>query len=85
MNDCSVGKQSAAPIVGIVESFDEDEGWGVLIAPDLPSGCFVHFSNIEMEGYRRLRAGQKVRFTYEEPGFLQDGYPYRAVQVWTAN
>jgi len=23
-----------------------------------------------------------VRFTFERPGFLQDGYSYRALAVW---
>ncbi len=48
----------------------------------MPGGCFVHFSNIEMPGYRQLRAGQHVRFSFERLGFLQDGCPYRALAVW---
>ena len=35
-----------------------------------------------MPGYRQLHAGQRVRFTFERPGFLQDGYSYRALAVW---
>lgn len=42
----------------------------------------MHFSSIEARGYRELRAGQRVRFTYEDPGFLQDGWRFHAVQVW---
>jgi cold shock protein len=42
----------------------------------------VHFSSIEAPGYRELRAGQQVRFTYEDPGFLQDGCRFRALRVW---
>jgi CspA family cold shock protein len=67
---------------GVVRSFDPDEGWGVIDAPEVPGGCFVHFSNIEMNGYRALTAGQRVRFTFERPGFPQDGCPYRALVVW---
>ena len=48
----------------------------------MPAGCFVHFSNIEMPGYRQLQAGQRVLFTFEQPGFLQDGFSYRALTVW---
>jgi cold shock protein len=59
-----------------------DEGWGVIDAPEVPGGCFVHFSSIEMPGYRQLHAGQHVRFTFERPGFLQDDCPYRANAVW---
>ena len=69
-------------MVGVVKWFDPDEGWGVLEAPEVPGGCFVHFSSIEMPGYRQLHAGQRVRFTFERPGFLQDGYSSRALAVW---
>ena len=68
--------------VGVVERFSAEEGWGALAAADLPDGCFVHYSTIQMDGYHVLAPGQRVRFTYEEPGFLQDGYPYRALLVW---
>lgn len=69
-------------VAGVVRRFDAEEGWGVIAAPDVPGDCFVHFANIEMSGYRELRAGQHVRFTYEDPGFLQDGCRFRALQVW---
>lgn len=69
-------------MAGVVTSFDADEGWGVVVAPEVPGDCFVHFSNIEVNGYRELHAGQHVRFTYEDPGFLQDGCRFRALRVW---
>ena len=72
----------AGAVAGVVKWFDADEGWGVVDAPAVPGGCFVHFANIEMPGYRQLHAGQQVRFTFERPGFLQDGCPYRALAVW---
>lgn len=67
---------------GVVRRFDPDEGWGVIDAPEVPGGCFVSFWNIETKGYRALAVGQRVRFTYEQPGFLQDGCPFRALVVW---
>jgi cold shock protein len=70
----------AGAVAGVVKWFDADEGWGVIDAPEVPGGCFVHFSSIEMAGYRQLHAGQQVRFTFEQPG--QDGCPYRALAVW---
>ncbi|MGO9082354.1 MAG: hypothetical protein ACLQDY_25555 [Streptosporangiaceae bacterium] len=42
----------------------------------------MHFSSIEARVYRELRAGQQVRFTYENPGFPQDGCRFRALRVW---
>ena len=69
-------------LAGVVKSFDADEGWGVIASAELPGDCFVHFSSIEIRGYRELRAGQHVWLTYEDPGFLQDGCRFRALQVW---
>jgi CspA family cold shock protein len=62
-----------------VVRWDEAEGWGVLVSPAVDGECFALFSDIEMEGYRSLRAGQSVSFECETPG--QDGYPYRAGSV----
>ena len=69
-------------IPGTVRWFDQEQGWGVIDAPEVPGGCFVIFSNIVGEGYRNLDDGSAVVFTYEEPGFKQDGYDFRALQVW---
>ncbi|HWD55498.1 MAG TPA: cold shock domain-containing protein [Acidimicrobiales bacterium] len=70
-------------IPGTVRWFDGEEGWGVIDSPEVPGGCFVHFSNIVGVGYRNLAEGEEVVFTYEEPGFRQDGYDFRALQVWS--
>jgi CspA family cold shock protein len=67
--------------VGVVREFDAGAGWGVLDSPDAPGGCFVHYSHIEMPGFKELTAGQQVAFTFETPGFLQDGYRHRALVV----
>lgn len=61
--------------------FHADEGWGVIDGPDVPGGCWVHFSAIAMDGYRELADGQHVSFRYESAS--QDGFDYRAVKVWT--
>jgi cold shock protein len=73
-------KKSAATD-GVVRWFNADEGWGVIDSPEVPGGCFVHFSNIQAPGYRELRDGQRVRFTFTAPG--QDGCAFSAVSVWT--
>jgi cold shock protein len=72
----------ADAVAGVIRWFAADEGWGVVDAPEVPGGCFVHFASIQMDGYRQLHAGQQVRFAFERPGFLQDGLPYRALVVW---
>jgi CspA family cold shock protein len=66
--------------IGTVREWHEDEGWGVIDSPDTPGGCWTHFSHIETNGYRALRAGQTVALEWSSPG--QDGFLYRAVRVW---
>lgn len=46
-HDAEAAGQAAA-VAGVVKWFDADDGWGVVEAPEVPGGCFVHFSNIEM-------------------------------------
>lgn len=69
-------------IPGTVRWFDCEEGWGVIDAPEVPGGCFVLFSSIVGAGDRSLDDDQKVMFTFEEPDFKQDGYDFRALEVW---
>jgi CspA family cold shock protein len=80
-----VPKKRSAPssrITGVVKWFDADAGWGLITAPEVAGDCFVHFSALHVDGYRALHAGQEVQFIFEEPGFLQDGCPFRALSVW---
>jgi CspA family cold shock protein len=58
-----------------------EEGWGVVDCPETPGGCFVHFSNLEMAGYRELAPDAEVGLEWEAPGFKQDGYDFRALKV----
>ncbi len=66
---------------GTVRAYDADAGWGVIDGPDVPGGCWVHFSAIAMDGYRQLTPGQRVSFVAEAA--QQEGYAFRAVRVWT--
>jgi cold shock protein len=69
---------------GRVESWDEEAGWGVLSAPELPSGVFAHFSAVEGEGYRTLKVGGPVSFDYVDAAGgagSQDGCSFVAERV----
>jgi cold shock protein len=77
----SVMQTGAMMSVGSVRAFDADEGWGVIDAPDVPDGCWVHLSAIATDGYRQLVQGQRVSFRAEAAN--QDGFGFRAVKVWT--
>lgn len=66
---------------GTVKFFDAERGWGAISSPDLPDGhdAWVHFSMIDMSGYRALEAGDRVEFGYENGP--QDGFRFRATYV----
>ncbi len=67
--------------LGTVASFDRDEGWGTLASVVLPSDtlAWVHYSAVEVDGFRELIVGEVVLFDFEEAD--QDGFRYRATRV----
>ncbi|MCO7221172.1 hypothetical protein [Klenkia sp. PcliD-1-E] len=65
-------------VLAVVQAWDDDEGWGVCSAEGLPGGCWVHFSAVDVPGYRRLTVGDQVRLVVEP--VEQDGYAFRAVR-----
>ncbi len=52
-------------IIGTVKWFNSSKGYGFL-AQEGGDDVFVHYSAINMEGYRTLDAGQQVEFSVEE-------------------
>lgn len=46
-----------------MREFHPEEGWGVIDAEECPGGCWVHFSVIDMEGYRSFVPGDRVGFS----------------------
>jgi cold shock protein len=71
-------------ITATVEWWNDDEGWGALVGSDeTPGGVFVHFGDIQGDGFKTLHAGQRVEARVEGPlSFSQDGYRFRATAVW---
>jgi CspA family cold shock protein len=49
---------------GTVKWFNAVKGYG-FIGRDNGDDVFVHFSAIQMDGYRKLEAGQQVEFSVE--------------------
>jgi cold shock protein len=74
-------RRDTAVVTATVREWSEEEGWGVLDSPETPGGCFGHYSDIQVPGFRTLSPGQQVDLTWEAPGFKQDGYDYRAVSI----
>ncbi len=55
----------AERFVGTVKWFNPAKGYG-FIGRDDAEDVFVHFSAIEMEGYKVLKEGQQVEFSIEK-------------------
>lgn len=47
---------------GKVKWFNDSKGYGFIEPQDGSTDIFVHFSSIEMEGFRTLAEGQEVEF-----------------------
>ena len=68
---------------GVVRAWWTEEGWGVIDSPATPGGCWAHFSQVLVAGNPTLTEGQHV--TFEFVAAAQDGYDFRAVEVWPAD
>ena len=55
-----------ALLTGSVARFDARRGYGFLVPDDGGEDVFVHQNNINMEGFRYLNPGERVRFDVEE-------------------
>ncbi|EGN75746.1 cold shock domain protein CspD [Idiomarina sp. A28L] len=51
---------------GKVKWFNNSKGFGFIESEDRSGDIFAHYSTIQMEGYRTLKAGQEVDFELEE-------------------
>jgi len=51
---------------GTVKWFNNAKGYGFVTPDDGKQDIFVHFSAIDMEGYKTLKEGQQVEFEITE-------------------
>jgi len=51
---------------GTVKWFNNAKGYGFVKPDGLEKDVFVHFSSIDMDGYKTLKEGQKVEFDISE-------------------
>ncbi len=59
---------------GTVKWFDSKKGYGFIVPDDGPKDVFVHITQIEKIGLRRLRDGQRVSYdTYDDRGRIAAG------------
>lgn len=47
---------------GTVKWFNAEKGYGLITVDDSDQDIFVHYSEIQMDGYRSLQEGQQVEF-----------------------
>ncbi|RLJ20835.1 cold shock domain protein CspD [bacterium endosymbiont of Escarpia laminata] len=47
---------------GVVKWFNNAKGYGFVTPDSGEQDVFVHFSSIEMDGYKTLKEGQQVQF-----------------------
>ena len=50
---------------GSVKWFSDKLGYGFIVCEDLDEEVFVHFSEIQMDGYKSLKEGDKVSFDFD--------------------
>jgi CspA family cold shock protein len=53
-------------IQGTVKWFDNAKGFGFITPDDGSKDLFVHYSEIQVEGYASLEEGERVEMTREE-------------------
>ena len=54
-------------VFGEVKWFSNERGYGFVTRDDIENEeYFVHFSSIDMEGFKTLKAGQKVSFVLKK-------------------
>ena len=47
---------------GVVKWFDAKKGYGFVVTPEVEGDVFVHYTKIQMEGFKKLETGEKVTF-----------------------
>ena len=51
---------------GIVKWFNNTKGYGFILSDGGGGDIFAHYSAIDMDGYKTLKAGQSVQFEAEQ-------------------
>jgi CspA family cold shock protein len=51
---------------GTVKRFNKIKGYGFILPDQGGAEVFVHFSQIQMAGYKELKEGQRIRYELEK-------------------
>ncbi|MBP3920157.1 MAG: cold shock domain-containing protein [Bacilli bacterium] len=58
--------QEKTNLKGIVKWFSSEKGYGFIGCDEIKNDIFVHFSDIQMKGYKSLNENDEVLFDYDE-------------------
>lgn len=47
---------------GIVKWFNDKKGFGFIVDPQVGADIFVHYSEIQIQGFRTLKEGEEVEY-----------------------
>ena len=63
---------------GKVKYFNDRKGWGFISSDELDKDIYVHYTQINMEGYKTLKEGQEVIY---ELANTASGYKAQNVMI----
>ncbi len=47
---------------GVVKWFDAKKGYGFIVSPEVEGDVFVHYTKVQMEGFKKLETSETVTF-----------------------
>jgi len=47
---------------GVVKWFDAKKGYGFIVSPEVEGDVFVHYTKVQMEGFKKLETSENVTF-----------------------
>jgi len=50
-------------VAGVVKWFDPKKGFGFILSNEVEGDVFVHWTKINMEGFKKVEQGEPVEFT----------------------
>jgi len=62
---------------GKVKYFNDVKGWGLIASEETDQDVYVHYTAINMDGYKTLKEGQEVQYELANSG----GRGYQAKNV----
>lgn len=66
---------------GTVKWFNNGKGYGFIVNEEGGDDIFVHFSSIQIDGFKTLKEGQKVTFDVEDDPKNEDKKRAANVQI----